>query len=39
LASRGPAGRKPKLTGKQTQQVTEALLAGPAAQGYMDGHK
>src|ERR1700691_85957 len=34
LASKGPAGRKPKLTGKQTQQVTEALLAGPAAQGY-----
>jgi transposase len=26
--------RKPKLTGEQTQQVTEALLAGPAAQGY-----
>ena len=34
LASKGPAGRKPKLTGAQTQQVTEALLAGPAAQGY-----
>jgi len=34
LASKGPAGRKPKLTGEQTQQVTEALLAGPAAQGY-----
>ena len=34
LASKGPAGRKPKLTGKQTQQVTEALLAGPAARGY-----
>jgi transposase len=34
LASKGPAGRKPKLTGKQAQRVTEALLAGPAAQGY-----
>jgi transposase len=34
LASKGSAGRKPKLTGKQTQRVTEALLAGPAAQGY-----
>lgn len=34
LASKGPAGRKPKLTEEQTQQVTEALLAGPAAQGY-----
>ncbi len=31
---KGPAGRKPKLTGKQTQRVTEALLAGPAVQGY-----
>jgi transposase len=34
LASKGPAGRKPKLTGEQTQRVTEALLAGPAVQGY-----
>jgi transposase len=34
LASKGSAGRKSKLTGQQTQQVTEALLAGPAAQGY-----
>jgi transposase len=34
LASKGPAGPKPKLTGEQTQRVTEALLAGPAAQGY-----
>ena len=34
LASKGSAGRKPKLTGKQTQRVTQALLAGPAAQGY-----
>ena len=34
LASKGPAGRKPKLTGDQTQQVTDALLAGPTAQGY-----
>jgi transposase len=34
LKSKGPAGRKPKLTPSQTAQVTEALLAGPAAQGY-----
>ena len=34
LASKGPAGPKPKLTVKQTQQVVKALLAGPAAQGY-----
>jgi transposase len=34
LASKGPAGRKSKLTEEQIQQVTEALLAGPAAYGY-----
>jgi transposase len=34
LASKGPAGPKPKLTAKQTQMVTAALLAGPLAQGY-----
>jgi transposase len=34
LASKGPAGRKPKLTGVQTQRVIKALLAGPAEQGY-----
>ena len=34
LQSKGPAGRKPKLTPEQTAQVTEALLAGPGAQGY-----
>ena len=34
LASKGPAGRKAKLTAQQTQQVTQALLAGPAAAGY-----
>lgn len=34
LSSKGSAGRKPKLTGEQTQRVTEALLAGPAVQGY-----
>ena len=34
LASKGPAGPKPKLTAGQTQQVTEALLAGPLAHGY-----
>lgn len=34
LASKGPAGPKPKLTVKQTKQVVKALLAGPVAQGY-----
>lgn len=34
LASKGPAGPKSKLTGKQTQQVIDALLEGPAAYGY-----
>ena len=34
LASKGPAGRKPKLTGEQSQQVTAALVAGPVAHGY-----
>ena len=34
LASKGPAGRKPKLTVEQTQQVTKALLEGPEAHGY-----
>lgn len=34
LASKGPAGRKSRLTGKQTQMITRALLAGPAARGY-----
>jgi transposase len=34
LASKGPAGPKAKLTVEQTRQVTEALLAGPVAQGY-----
>jgi transposase len=34
LASKGAAGRKPKLTPEQTFQITEALLAGPQAQGY-----
>jgi transposase len=34
LASKGPAGRKSRLTAEQTRQVTEALLAGPAAVGY-----
>jgi transposase len=34
LASKGSAGRKPKLTMEQTRQVTQALLAGPQAQGY-----
>lgn len=34
LASKGCAGRKPKLSAEQTSQVTQALLAGPVAQGY-----
>lgn len=34
LASKGPAGRKPKLVPVQREQVVEALLKGPAAQGY-----
>jgi len=34
LASKGPAGPKPKLTAEQTEQVTKALLAGPGAHGY-----
>ena len=34
LTSKGPAGRKSKLTAQQTQKVTEALLAGPTAHGY-----
>ena len=34
MESKGPAGPKAKLTVKQTQQVTEALLAGPVAHGY-----
>jgi transposase len=34
LASKGPAGPKSKLTAEQTQQVTQALLAGPALYGY-----
>jgi transposase len=34
LASKGPAGHKPKLTAAQAAQVTAALLAGPTAQGY-----
>ncbi len=34
LSSKGPAGRKSKLTVQQTEQITQALLAGPAAHGY-----
>lgn len=34
LASKGTAGRKPKLAPEQMSQVTEALLAGPVARGY-----
>ena len=34
LASKGPAGPKARLTAGQTQEITEALLAGPGALGY-----
>jgi transposase len=34
LASKGPAGPKPKLTFEQMEQVADALVAGPVAQGY-----
>jgi transposase len=34
LASKGPAGRKSRLTADQRQKIVDALLAGPAAQGY-----
>lgn len=34
LASKGPAGRKSKLTAEQGREITEALLAGPLAHGY-----
>lgn len=34
LASKGPAGRKSKLTAEQTQTIIQALLAGPGARGY-----
>lgn len=34
LASKGQTGPKPKLDAAQTQQVVEALLEGPVAQGY-----
>lgn len=34
LASKGPAGPKPRLTAEQTEQITQALLAGPAVHGY-----
>lgn len=34
LASKGKAGRKPNLSEDQTQQVVDALIEGPVAQGY-----
>ena len=34
LTSKGPAGRKPRLTPAQMDLVSDALLAGPTAQGY-----
>jgi transposase len=34
LASKGRAGRKPKVGPAQTEQILDALLRGPAAQGY-----
>lgn len=34
VASKGRAGRKPRLDAQAASRVTEALLAGPRAQGY-----
>jgi transposase len=34
LASKGPAGRKPRLGPEQTQRLVAALLEGPSAHGY-----
>jgi transposase len=34
LASKGRAGRKPRLSPAQTQTILAALLKGPVAQGY-----
>lgn len=34
LASKGPAGPKSKLTPAHTETLVDALLEGPAAQGY-----
>ena len=34
LASKGSAGPKSRLSSQQWQQIVDALLAGPAAQGY-----
>ena len=34
LASKGPAGPKSKLTAAQMEELTQALLKGPAAFGY-----
>jgi transposase len=34
LASKGSAGPKARLTGDQIEQITEALIEGPVAQGY-----
>ena len=34
LASKGKAGRKPKLTAVQTKLVVKALVAGPVSRGY-----
>ena len=34
LASKGPAGRKSRLTAAQREVVTAALIRGPLAQGY-----
>jgi transposase len=34
LASKGAAGRKPRLNEEQHQQIIDALLEGPVARGY-----
>lgn len=38
LLSKGSAGPKVKLTVEQTQQITQALLLGPLAQGYKSNY-
>src|SRR5258705_4252441 len=37
VVSKGPAGRKSKLTSEQNRPGTKALLAGPAPHGFKNG--
>ena len=34
MASKGKVGRRPRLSTPQTQQIVDALIKGPVAQGY-----